>query len=129
LLEGCREVGSFYFNSPINLHRKEITMKVIQRSVVKVVPGKMVEYMELEKERMPIATRLGMPPQRVYRLVSGEGDFFHTLIYELEWDSLAALEAYVEKMFTNPDPEIQALMAKYDALMENHTNEVYMPMP
>jgi hypothetical protein len=51
----------------------------------------------------------------------------HTLVYEMEWDSLAALEASFEKMFT--DPETQAFMAKSDAVVESHVNEFYMPMP
>jgi hypothetical protein len=102
-------------------------MKVIMRAPVKVVPGKMAQYMELEEKRRPMATRYGMPPERVYRLISGEGDISHTLVYEYEWDSLAALAAFYEKRST--DPEMQALQAQYDALIESHGLELYTPMP
>ena len=102
-------------------------MKVIMRAPVKVVPGKMAEYMELEEKRRPMVARLGYPPEKVYRLLSGEGDMFHTLVYEMEWDSLAAVEAHVLKMST--DPEMQAFQAQYDALIESHGLELYMLMP
>ena len=100
-------------------------MKVIWRTTVKVVPGKMAEYMELEQKRKAMASRLGMPPEKVYRCISG--DAMHTLVYEMEWDSLAATEAVLEKMFA--DPEYQALMPKYDPLIVSHENELYTPMP
>ena len=102
-------------------------MKVIMRAPVKVVPGKMAEYMELEKKRIAITTRLGYPPEKVYRMISGEGDIFHTLVYEMEWDSLAAIQAHFERMST--DPEMQAFQAQYDALIESHGLELYTPLP
>jgi len=100
-------------------------MKVMMRTVLKVVPGKMAEYMELERKRKAMASGLGMPPEKVYSCLSG--DSAHTLVYEMEWDSLAALEASFEKMFASP--ERQAMMAKYDALIVSHENEFYTPMP
>ena len=102
-------------------------MKVIMRAPVKVVPGRMAEYMELEEKRRAMVARLGYPPEKVYRLISGEGDMFHTLVYEMEWDSLAALEAFFEKTFA--DPEGQELMAKSDAVIVSHENEFYTPLP
>jgi antibiotic biosynthesis monooxygenase (ABM) superfamily enzyme len=100
-------------------------MKVMMRTILKVVPGKMAEYMEVEKKSKAMASRYGMPTWRRYNCLSG--DSMHTLIYEMEWDSLAALEASFEKMFT--DPERQAFMAKSDAVVESHVNEFYTPMP
>ena len=100
-------------------------MKVMFRTIVKIVPGKMAEYMEVEEKSKVISSRYGMPPWRRYGCLSG--DSMHTIVYEMEWDSLAALEASFEKMFA--DPERQALMAKSDALVESHVNELYTPMP
>jgi hypothetical protein len=100
-------------------------MKVLMRTIVKVVPGKMAEYMEVEEKSKAIASRLGMPPWRSYRCLSG--DSMHTIAYEMEWDSLAAMEASLEKMFT--DPERQELMAKSGEVVESHVNELYTPMP
>jgi len=94
---------------------------------MKILPGKMAEYMELEKKHSAAATRLGCPPWRYYRPISGGGEFFHTIIGEAEWDSFAAMEAFFDKMFA--DPEMQALMAKWEAVLESHQLEFYMPMP
>jgi len=101
-------------------------MRVIQRGIMKVVPGKMAEAMELNEKHMAIASRYGMPPMRGYRPFVG-GEFFHTIIFEAEWNSLAAMEAFFDKMFS--DPEMQALMPKWDALLESHEVELYIPMP
>jgi len=100
-------------------------MKVLARTIVKVVPGKMAEYMKVEEKSKAMASRYGMPPWRRYSCLSG--DSAHTIVYEMEWDSLAAMEASFEKMFA--DPERQELMAKSDAVVVSHENEFYTPMP
>jgi antibiotic biosynthesis monooxygenase (ABM) superfamily enzyme len=100
-------------------------MKVIMRTTVKVAPGKMAEYMEVDKKGEAIAIRAGGSPWKRYGCISG--DSAHTLVYETEFDSLAAMEAFMEKLFT--DPERQQLMAKSDACILSHENEFLMPMP
>jgi hypothetical protein len=55
------------------------------------------------------------------------GDSLHTLVYDTEYDSLVTMEAFLEKMFM--DPERQQLMAKSDACIVSHDNELLMPMP
>ena len=75
-----------------------VLMKILMRTPVKIVPGKMEEYMEAEKERVAIAERLGMPPEKRYLMVSGPGDRVNTIFYEMEWDSMAAIETFYEKM-------------------------------
>lgn len=99
-------------------------MKVIFRSTIKVVPGKMAEYMEVEGKSKAISSRAGMPPWKCYGCLTG--DSIHTIIYDTEFDSLAALEASFEKMFA--DPERQQLMAKSDGVVVSHENELLMPM-
>ena len=102
-------------------------MKVIQRGIMKIVPGKMAEAMQLNEKHMAIVSRLGMPAtMRMYRPFVG-GEFLHTIIAEAEWDSMAAMEAFFEKMFT--DPKMQELMPKWEAVLESHVVELYMPMP
>ena len=88
---------------------KENKMKIMMRTPIKIVPGKMAEYMELEKERLIMAKRFGYPPEKRYMMISGPGDRVHTIVYELEWDSLAAIETFYEKMLS--DPESQAMQA------------------
>jgi len=102
-------------------------MKVIQRGIMKVVPGKMAEAMELMGKHTAVAARLGCPPMRSYRCLSGGGEFFHTIIGEAEWDSLAAMEAFFEKMMA--DAEMQELMAKWETILESHAIEFYTPIP
>jgi len=103
-------------------------MKVKQRGIMRIVPGKMAEAMELNEKYMALVSRLGMPlaAMRMYRPFFG-GEYMHTLVFEVEWDSLAVMAAFFEKV--TADPEIQALMPKWDALLDSHVVELYVPMP
>ena len=47
-------------------------MKVMMRTILKVVPGKMAEYMEVEEKSKAMASRYGMPPWRHYNCLSGK---------------------------------------------------------
>ena len=100
-------------------------MKIIQRGPMKILPGKMGEAMDLFQKHTAIATRLGCPSMRSYRPLIGS-EFFHTIIGEAEWDSMAAIEAFFDKMMA--DSEMQALMAKWEAVLESHVIEFYAPM-
>jgi hypothetical protein len=102
-------------------------MRVVQRGIMKIVPGKMEEAMQLMGKHYDAAARLGSPPSRMYRCLSGRGEFFHTIIGEAEWDSFASLEAFFDKMMT--DPEMQELMSKWETILESHELEFYLPMP
>ena len=102
-------------------------MKVMVRSIMKAVPGKMAELMELEAKHMAIASRVLGLSARLYRPLSGGGDVMNTIISEGEFDSLAAFEAHPEKM--GVDPEMQALMPKFEGVIESFEVEFYTPMP
>jgi hypothetical protein len=107
-------------------------MKVVQRGIMNVLPGKMAEAMELLGKHMAIVTRLvGIPreklPMRTYRPFLGGGDSLHTVIFEVEWDSLAAMADFFAKVMA--DPEMQALMPKWEAVEKSHEVEVLMLMP
>ena len=108
-------------------NRKEGTMKVMARTVMKAVPGKMAELVELEKKHMAIANRVLGISGRCYRRISGAGDTMNTIIVEGEFDSFAAFEAHPQKM--GADPEMQALMPKYEKVIESMEVEFYMPVP
>jgi len=101
-------------------------MKIIQRGTMKIVPGKMAEAMELMEKHTAAATRLGCPSMKSYRPLIGS-EFFHTIVGEAEWESMAALEAFFDKMMA--DPEMQALMAKWEPVLDSHVVEFYAPMP
>ena len=101
-------------------------MKVMVRSIMKFLPGKMEEAIKLEKKHMAIANRvLGISP-RIYRRLSGGGDTTRTIIVEAEMDSLAAFEAHPLKM--GADPEMQELIPKLDAIIDSLEVEFYMPI-
>jgi hypothetical protein len=99
-------------------------MKIIHRGIIKFAPGKMAEGMELLQKMLTVGSRSGAGPWKCYRPSIGGGDVGHTVICETEWDSLAAVEA----AWAKPDPEMQALMQKYDAIVESHTVEWYTPI-
>jgi hypothetical protein len=99
-------------------------MSIIHRGIIKFVPGKMAEGMELLQKMIAVGNRSGAGPWKCYRPSIGGGDVGHTIICETEWDSLSAVEA----AWAKPDPEMQALMQKYDAIVESHTVEWYTPI-
>jgi hypothetical protein len=99
-------------------------MSIIHRGIIKFAPGKMAEGMELLRKMIAVGSRSGAGPWKCYRPSIGGGDVGHTVICETEWDSLSAVEA----AWAKPDPEMQALMQKYDAIVESHTVEWYTPI-
>jgi len=104
-------------------------MKVIMLCTCKIMPGKMAEYMELEKKVFAISERVGgMPTFRRLNLMSGEGDLQHTIVYLMEFDNFAAMDDFGKSA---GDPEMMALMPKFDSVIEYHQHDVYMetPMP
>ena len=102
-------------------------MKVMIRSILRVLHGKMEEAMELEKKRKAIANRiLGISP-RIYVPFSGGGDTMRTIVIEAEFDSLAVLESFPEKI--GADPEMQKLFPKMASVIDSVEIEIYTPMP
>jgi len=103
-------------------------MKVVQRGTMRARPGKMAEMMALNRQYMAAAHRHGKPMrQRGYQPLFGGQDYMHTVIFEVEWDSVADLERFFEEMMA--DPEILAMMPKYEEITEFHTVELFVPVP
>jgi hypothetical protein len=107
-------------------------MKVMQRGIMKILPGKMAEATKLLEEYMAIVSRLlGMPrerlPMKTYRPFIGGGDALHIIVFEVEWDSFGEMAAFFEKAMA--DPEIQASMPKWEVVEKSHEVELYMSMP
>ena len=121
-----REAGNFHFTSPMCLPKGE-NMKIIMICTTQVVPGKMAEYLELEK-KMFEATKSaeGMPSFRRLMLMSGKGDMQHTVTYLIEFDSFAAMDKFAAMAAI---PEFQALMPKWDSVIETHQHDVFMETP
>lgn len=102
-------------------------MKVILLCTTRVVPGKMAEYMELEKKMFGVTEDAGaMPPFKRLMLMSGAGDMQHTITYLFEFDNFAAMDKWAALAGA---PEFQALMPKFDYLIESHEHDVFMEAP
>ena len=103
-------------------------MKVMQRGIMTVAPGKMAEAMALTEKLMALSSRYGMSTTgaRMYRPFTGGGDAMHTVVMEIEWDSLTEMAAFFEKMMA--DLEYQAQMAQWDVLLDTHEVELYAVM-
>jgi len=94
---------------------------------MRVLPGKMAEAMELNKKWTAMVSRLAGPLSfKMYRPLFG-GEYMHTIIFELEWVSLAKMATFFEKMMA--DPEAMAEMPKWEAVVQSHEVELYVVMP
>ncbi|MFC2069292.1 hypothetical protein ACFLTP_09865 [Chloroflexota bacterium] len=102
-------------------------MKSIRRGIVKVLPGKMAEAMEIHTRYVTIAEQLGAPPSKSYRSISGRDEDVHTIIYDTEWNSLAELEAFLEKLYV--DSRMQEISIKWDEVVESHDHSLYTVLP
>ena len=101
-------------------------MKVVQRGIMKILPGKMAEAMELSKEWVASVSKLGMSEIKIYSRLTGSGDVMRTLVFQGEWDSFVTMATAMDKMFA--DPEMKKTMAKWDAVTESHQVELLAPI-
>ena len=102
-------------------------MRVMQRGISIILPGKMAEAMELSKQLVAILDRVGFPPFKIYQPYAGGADVMHTLVFEGEWDSFTTLGTLGDKVLI--DPELQALAPKLAAVRESHRVEFYTLVP
>ena len=106
-------------------------MKVVQRGIMNILPGKMAEAMTLLDKHMAIVSRLLKIPQekfpmRTYRPFLGGGDSLHTVIIEVEWNSLTAMSDFFEKVMI--DKEMQGLTLNWGEIEASHQVEILMLM-
>ena len=100
-------------------------MTVRRHCTVKVVPGKMGEFLELQKKYDIEVKRLGLPPHQRYSCLNGES--MHTFVYATEWDSFAAMEKSFEKLYA--DLKARQVCGEIADVTESHEVEFYMPCP
>lgn len=99
---------------------------IINRLIQKVHPGKWEELDEIDKKFDEIESRIGFPPKKRYRCLSGALDL-DTIIIERQWESLAKMEKFMLKAFL--DPEYLKLSDKLNPIIESARIELYMPWP
>jgi len=91
-------------------------MKIMERCIQRVKDGKFSEFIALEKKYDAAEAKLGnVPPKRRYWVHYG-GLFGNTNVWEREWENQAALDAYGEKIWNNPE---------WDALNKEATEVFY----
>lgn len=99
-------------------------MKIMQRAILKVVPGKSREAIELLKKEEAFRERVGVKPWRMYRCFAGrDGEDMNTFYLDTDWDSLADFEDFFKKFIS--EPEMQALTAKWEPIVASHEMEFY----
>jgi len=101
-------------------------MKLTVREIIRVMPGKWDEAIELQKKRVESAMRLGSPKFKAYKSMSGQGDWGNTIILEREWDSFAAWESFLEKALS--DSKIKEFLDKWSNIVQSHNFEYYTPL-
>jgi len=93
------------------------------REIQKIRPDGWQELEELEQRWEALERRAGYPDtKRRYRAYSAADDT-NTLVIEIEWDSLAAMEAANEKLAQ--DPEMDELVAATDPVVQSIRMEFY----
>jgi hypothetical protein len=97
-------------------------MKVLERHVRKIHPSKWGEVQGHDNKFDTVEGKYGFPPKRYYRSFSGTHDV-STSIMERQWESLAAMEAALEKAFA--DPQWQALVSEGGPIGEGPQIELY----
>jgi hypothetical protein len=99
-------------------------MKCMERLIQKVRPDSWPAMLALDGRFDAIEKRLGFPSPRRYRCFIGASDI-DTRVVEREWESMAAMEATLEKAFVN-NPEYQALQAELGSAVLSNQWELYM---
>jgi hypothetical protein len=80
-------------------------------------------YREWEQKWEAVEKRLGgFPTKKHYSLISGSDDF-GTMVWEREWDSLAAMEAAYDRLFA--DPEAKSLGSNAPSIYSGERIEYY----
>jgi hypothetical protein len=100
-------------------------MKVMERCSQSVLTSNNDEVLAIEKKFDALEAKMeGAPQKRRYWAGYG-GLVAGTMVWEREWDSMASIEAYFEKTFT--DAEWVATTAEASKIYGPPHFELYMP--
>ncbi len=99
---------------------------VIMRLIQRIASGKWDDLEEIDKKFNVIEEKLGYPPKKRFRSLSGAYDN-NVVIIEREWQSLAKMEKTMTKGFL--DPELAKLEKKIESIIEWQKTELYVPHP
>ncbi len=99
---------------------------VIMRLIQRVANGKWDELEVIDKKCTELEEKIGYPPKKQYRSLSGAYDN-NVVIIEREWQSLSKMEKTMTKGYL--DPELAKLYKKLDSIIEWQKMELYVPHP
>lgn len=99
-------------------------MKVIERNIREVFPGKLEELDILDDKFTEIENKHGFPPKKNYRCIAGSYDQ-NTIILERKWESLAKMEEAFAKFLA--DPEVKELLSEVPKVLKSQRRELYAP--
>ena len=99
-------------------------MKVIERNIREVFPGKFEELDILDAKFIEIENKVGFPPKKYYRCIAGTYDQ-NTVVLERKWESLAKMEeAFTEFLSV---PEVKELLREIPKILKSQRRELYTP--
>jgi hypothetical protein len=101
-------------------------MIIIEHLVQHIHAGKWAELEGIDKKYNALEAALGFPPKRRLQCLSGAGDT-DTIIIERQWESMAKMEATMEKAMA--DPAYQALGMETVGIVESNKWELFTLLP
>jgi hypothetical protein len=101
-------------------------MAILEHTVWRILPGKWDAFMAHLEAFRPLGERPDWPQSRLYRCVAGGADS-RTVFWQIEWESLAAAEAFWAKWWK--EPEWQAVWAGTSAYLESIQTQYYQLIP
>lgn len=99
-------------------------MKVIERNIREVFPGKLEELDILDDKFTEIESKLGFPPKKNYICIAGTYDQ-NTVILERKWESLTKMEEAFTEFLS--DPESKELLKEVPKIIKSQRRELYAP--
>jgi hypothetical protein len=100
-------------------------MKIIERTYITLVPGKMGEMQSLIDRFNTVCKGFGQPETfRAYRALSSV-DSLNTVVMEFDWDNFSTLEVFLEKQRNSK--EYQELFKEMITLCDTSIHEFYTP--
>jgi len=99
-------------------------MKILQRPILKIVPGKSDVAIKLLKKEEEFRNKVGTKPWKAYRCIAGrDAEDMNTFYFDTEWDSLAEFGQFVEKFGSME--EMTSLTEKLKPIVASHEMEIY----
>jgi hypothetical protein len=98
------------------------------RGIMTFLPGKIAQGMKLLDEMLTLANKKygPIPNVKKYTPWYGGDNAMHTIVLEMEWNSLIQMAEFYEK--ANTDPEMMGTMSQWETIMESDREELYTVM-